>query len=134
MSRPFGPLIGPIILPVHLAIEQVLPAASGLAELLMAAPGVTLLATSREALRLRREQTFHVPPLALPDPQHLPRLEELSQIPSLALFLQRAQAIDPDFALTEDNAGRWPSSAYTSTACRWPLSWRRLGPPSCLRT
>jgi non-specific serine/threonine protein kinase len=85
-------------------VEQVLPAASGLAELLVAAPRVTLLATSREALHLRREQTFHVPPLALPDPEHLPLLEELSQIPSLALFLQRAQAIDPDFALTDDNA------------------------------
>ena len=80
------------------------PAASGLAELLAAAPRVTLLVTSREALHLRREQTFHVPPLPLPDPQHLPSLEQLSQIPSVALFVQRAQAIDPDFALTEDNA------------------------------
>jgi predicted ATPase len=85
-------------------VEQVLPAASHLAELLVAAPRVTLLVTSREALHLRFEQIFHVAPLALPDPQHLPPLEELSQIPSVALFLQRARAITPDFALTEDNA------------------------------
>ena len=85
-------------------VEQVLPAASGLAELLAAAPRVTPLATSREALHLRWEQIFHVPPLALPDPQHLPALEELSQIPSVALFLQRARAINPDFALSEDTA------------------------------
>jgi predicted ATPase/DNA-binding NarL/FixJ family response regulator len=85
-------------------VEQVLPAASGLAELLVAAPRVTLLATSREALHLRWEQIFHVHPLALPDPQHLSPLEELAQIPSVALFLQRARAINPGFALTDDNA------------------------------
>jgi predicted ATPase/DNA-binding CsgD family transcriptional regulator len=85
-------------------VEQVLPAAGALAELMAATPRVTLLVTSREALHLRWEQTFHVPPLPLPDPHHLPALEQLSQIPSVALFLQRAQAIGRNFALTEDNA------------------------------
>ena len=85
-------------------VEHVLPAVAELAEVLTAAPELTLLATSRESLHLRSEQIFHVPPLALPDLDTLLPLEELAQVPSVALFLRRAQAIDPDFALTQDNA------------------------------
>lgn len=85
-------------------VEQVLPVANALSELLAGAPRVKLLATGREALHLRSEQIFHVPPLTLPDPRHLPSLEELARIPSVALFLQRAGAIHPDFALSEENA------------------------------
>lgn len=84
--------------------EQVLSGALQLTELLATIPRVTLLVTSREALHLRWERIFHVPPLALPDPEHLPPLADLSQIPSVALFLQRARAIDPDFALNQCNA------------------------------
>jgi predicted ATPase/DNA-binding CsgD family transcriptional regulator len=84
--------------------EQVLPAVSDLVELLAAAPRVRLLVTSREPLHRRAEQIFRVGPLALPDPQHLPTLQDLSQVPSIALFTQRARTIDPAFALTEDNA------------------------------
>jgi predicted ATPase/DNA-binding CsgD family transcriptional regulator len=84
--------------------EQVLPGASYLAELLLAAPHLAVLVTSREALHLRWEQIFPVPPLALPDLQRLPSLEELAAIPAIALFLQRAQAIDPTFALRDDTA------------------------------
>jgi non-specific serine/threonine protein kinase len=85
-------------------VEQVLPAITQLAGLLVAGPRVKLLVTSREPLHLRFEQVFHVLPLALPDPRHLPPLEELAPIPSVALFLQRARAINPEYALTEDNA------------------------------
>jgi non-specific serine/threonine protein kinase len=85
-------------------LEHVLPAAPVLAELPVAAPRVTLLTTSREALHLRWEHVFHVLPLMLPDPRHSPPLKEFSQIPSVALFLQRARAINPAFALTEDTA------------------------------
>jgi predicted ATPase/transcriptional regulator with XRE-family HTH domain len=84
--------------------EQVLPAAPVLDTLLGMAPGLTLLVTSRELLHLRAEQTLPVSPFALPDPDHLPPLEELSQIPSVALFLQRAQMINPGFRLTDENA------------------------------
>jgi predicted ATPase/DNA-binding CsgD family transcriptional regulator len=85
-------------------VEQVLPAVAALAEQLVAAPQVTLLLTSREALHLRFEQIFHVLPLVLPDPRHLPALGKLSQVPSIALFLQRARAITSTFVFTEDNA------------------------------
>jgi predicted ATPase/DNA-binding CsgD family transcriptional regulator len=85
-------------------VEQVLLGVSGLAERLVVAPRVKLLVTSREALHLRWEQVFHVPPLALPDPRHIPPLKELVRVPSVALFLQRATAVDPEYALTEDNA------------------------------
>src|SRR3712207_5671006 len=83
--------------------EQVLPAAEWIADLLVACPATTLLVTSREPLRLRREQTYRVPPLPLPDPDHLPALRELEQLPAMALFLERARAIDPGFALDAEN-------------------------------
>jgi len=85
-------------------VEHTLPAVLALAALVAAAPRVTLLVTSREPLHLRWEQVFHVPPLELPDLQHLPPLEELAQVPSVGLFLQRAQAINPDYALRGENA------------------------------
>src|SRR6185503_21003409 len=60
-----------------------------------------LLVTSRESLRLRGEHEFPLSPLALPVQ---PSVERLSQSPSIALFVQRAQAIQPDFQLTSGNA------------------------------
>ena len=84
--------------------EQVLPAAGWLADLLADCPSVTLLVTSREALRLRWEQTYRVRPLDLPDPDHLPPADDLARVPAVALFLERARAIDPGFALGEENA------------------------------
>ena len=84
--------------------EQVLPAAAWLADLLAECPGLSLLVTSREALRLRWEQTYRVRPLDLPDPDHLPPVEELERVPAVALFVERARAIDRGFALGEENA------------------------------
>ena len=84
--------------------EQVLEAASPVGELLAAAPTLTLLVTSREALRLRWERTFPVQPLALPDTRHLPPPDELATVPAVALFLDRARVLDPEFRLTADTA------------------------------
>lgn len=84
--------------------EQVLAAAAAVGELLVAAPTVTLLVTSREALRLRWERTFPVQPLALPDTRHLPSPDELATVPAVALFLDRARASDPEFRLTGGTA------------------------------
>jgi predicted ATPase/DNA-binding CsgD family transcriptional regulator len=85
-------------------VEHVLAAVPELAELLTASPRLTVLATSREPLHLRSEQVFHVPPLALPDLDTLFPPEELAQVPSVALFVRRAQTINPDFVLDESNA------------------------------
>ena len=82
--------------------EQVLAAGPDLAALLAACSCLTILATSREALRLRGEQEMPVAPLALPDP-HVRSLAALSQVPAVALFVERARASDPAFTLTAEN-------------------------------
>jgi ATP/maltotriose-dependent transcriptional regulator MalT/predicted ATPase len=80
--------------------EQVLPAAPRLAELLSACPHVRLLVTSRAALRLLGEHELAVSPLALPSLAQLPAPDALSQYGACALFVERVQAIQQDFALT----------------------------------
>jgi predicted ATPase/transcriptional regulator with XRE-family HTH domain/Tfp pilus assembly protein PilF len=80
--------------------EQVLEAAPAVAELLAACPDVKLLVTSRAALRIRAEHQFPVSPLATPDPAHLPPLDDLARYAAVALFVQRARAVKPTFALT----------------------------------
>ena len=84
--------------------EQVVGAASQVADLLTSCPQLKLLVTSREVLHVRAEHEFAVPPLALPDLTHLPELAALTNVPSVALFLQRAQAARPEFQLTSTNA------------------------------
>jgi predicted ATPase/DNA-binding XRE family transcriptional regulator/Tfp pilus assembly protein PilF len=85
--------------------EHLLPAAPLLANLLQTCPYVTLLVTSRTILHLRGERTLPVPPLTLPDATTPPRLETLAESPAVALFVERARAIRPDFALTPEVAG-----------------------------
>jgi len=85
-------------------LEQVVTAAPRIARLLTACPLLKILATSRTALRVRAERQFPVSPLALPDLARLPHSQELLQYPALALFIERAQAVQPDFILTEANA------------------------------
>src|SRR5438270_4049363 len=84
--------------------EQIVEAAPQVADLLTSCPQLKLLVTSREVLHVRSEHEFAVPPLALPDPAHLPKLAALARAPSVALFLQRAQAVRPEFKLTSTNA------------------------------
>src|SRR5262249_5752771 len=84
--------------------EQVLAAALALLELLTACPTLKLLVTSREVLRLSGEYEFPVSPLPVPDPRHLPPAVTLSQYAAVALFLQRALAVKPDFTITPENA------------------------------
>jgi predicted ATPase/DNA-binding CsgD family transcriptional regulator len=83
--------------------EQVIGAAAGVAELLNACPRLKVMVTSREMLHLSAEHCYPVPPLSLPDLQHLPPLEFLAQVEALRLFVTRAQAVQPDFALTSAN-------------------------------
>jgi predicted ATPase len=85
-------------------LEQVVQVARDIDELLARCPGVTILATSRTVLGLRAEREYPVPPLTPPaDPATMP-LEELEASPTVALFMDRARAVRPDFALTADNA------------------------------
>jgi predicted ATPase/DNA-binding XRE family transcriptional regulator len=81
--------------------EQLLAAAPLLVDLLAACPQVKMLVTSRARLQVRGEYELVVPPLALPDPSHLPALADLGQYGAVALFVDRAGAVQPTFALTE---------------------------------
>ncbi len=84
--------------------EQVLAAADLVAALLQAAPGMKILVTSRVPLRLYGEKDYQVPPLTLPDLQHLPPLEHLTQYEAVRLFIERAQAAKSSFAVTNATA------------------------------
>ena len=83
--------------------EQVVAAAPLLSELLATCPYLKIVVTSRAVLHIQGEHEFPVPPLALPDMSHLPGSEALAQYPAIALFLQRAFAVKPDFAATSAN-------------------------------
>lgn len=93
--------------------EQVLPAAAQLVELLATCPGITFLVTSRSPLHLQWEQTMLVSPLPMPDLDRLPSPGELAEIPSVALFLQRA-----DLILVDPFGGGWDASLTTLWALR----------------
>jgi predicted ATPase len=84
--------------------EHLIQAAPTVAELLDIGPNLKVLVTSRAALHVYGEHEFPVPPLALPDSRSMPALEVLSQYPAVALFVQRAVAAKPDFALNRENA------------------------------
>lgn len=90
--------------------EQVRPAAREVSALLEACPGVSVLVTSRVRLHLSGEQRVPVTPLALPlahrpgngTQRHL--VEAANESPAVQLFVVRAQAVDPGFALGPENA------------------------------
>ena len=84
--------------------EQVVSAAIKVADLLTVCPRLKVLVTSREVLHVRAEHEFPVPALALPDSRRLPDLVELTQYEAVALFIERAQAVKPDFQVTNANA------------------------------
>ena len=84
--------------------EQVTAAASLVRELLDACPELTVLVTSRVVLRIYGEQEFPVPPLPLPAAGPIASPSVLIESPSIALFVQRAAAVRPDFALSAKNA------------------------------
>jgi predicted ATPase/DNA-binding CsgD family transcriptional regulator len=99
-----GHLRGRSLLLVLDNFEQVLAAAPLVAGLLAACPALKVLVTSRAALHLSAEHEFPVPSLELPDPKHLPDLEALSRYEAVALFIQRARAVRPDFEITNASA------------------------------
>jgi predicted ATPase len=85
-------------------VEHLLEAAPQVGEFLGTAPGLKVLATSRVPLRLRAEREYPVPPLSLPRRKPPPTADQLSQYEAVRLFIQRAQAVKPDFAVDNENA------------------------------
>jgi hypothetical protein len=80
--------------------EHVAAAAPHIGELLAACARVRVLATSRVPLHLHDEHEFALRALDLPDPAHLPPPERLSRYAAVALFIERAQAVQADFQMT----------------------------------
>lgn len=72
--------------------------------LLRSCPRVTILATSREGLNVPGESLMPVPPLRLPEGDHLPPIEELREFEAVRLFVDRCTAYQGTFALTTQNA------------------------------
>ena len=108
-QRPVVELLEAYLRDLHLLLvadnfEQVVDGAPLVGRLLGTAPHLTVLASSREVLHLRGEQEYPVPPLGVPDPNALPPLESLIRFDAVALFIQRARAVRPDFELDAQNA------------------------------
>jgi predicted ATPase/DNA-binding CsgD family transcriptional regulator len=84
--------------------EHLVDACASLAEYLLSAdPEVRILATSREPLAITGEMVWRVAPLMLPYPERLPPLNEAGRCESVQLFVDRARAVLPGFALSNQN-------------------------------
>ncbi len=95
--------------------EHLLEGCAKLADaLLRHCPGVQILATSREALGISGEQTYQVPSLSLPDPQHVHLPVSVSEFEAVRLFIDRASLARADFQVTTQNASALASCAATA--------------------
>jgi predicted ATPase/transcriptional regulator with XRE-family HTH domain len=95
--------------PKHLLLildncEAVVAAGPHLASLIERCPFLTVLATSREAMRIRCEQEYRVAPLELPSPEETADPLALELVPAVRLFCERTRMVVPDFTLTAANA------------------------------
>jgi predicted ATPase len=84
--------------------EQVIAAAPVAVQLLEVCPRLKILSTSRVALHVRGEQEVPLAPLSLPPDKAIHAAGQIRQAAAVQLFVQRAQAANPAFALTDDNA------------------------------
>ncbi len=82
--------------------EQVVDAAPVVSAILQAGRGVSVLATSRTALRIAGEQEYPVPPLAVAESDEAAGIEPLLESEAVRLFIDRAQAVRPDLALDDE--------------------------------
>jgi predicted ATPase/class 3 adenylate cyclase len=83
-------------------VDQVAPL---VAKILGVSPAIQFLVTSRETLRIHREHVYEVGPLELPAPQGTPySADAITETGSVALFVDRARAVAPDFGLDDANA------------------------------
>lgn len=93
--------------PVLLVIdnfEHVLDGAPDIGALLTDTPGLTLLVTSRERLRLSVEQVYQVRPMTLPVQTGDATMVSIRESEAVRLFVERARRVAQDFAITEQNA------------------------------
>jgi predicted ATPase/class 3 adenylate cyclase len=109
-ERPVADVVGAhlrarVLLLVMDNFEQVTAAATFLEAVLAAAPGLSVLVTSRVPLHLYGEQEFAVPPLTLPDPRQPLDPEVVGRSEAVDLFVRRASAAKAGFRLTPENAG-----------------------------
>jgi predicted ATPase len=85
--------------------EHLVQACAELAtKLLHAGPGLKILASSREHLRVPGEMTYQVPALAAPDPRRTIALADMTQYAAVRLFVERAGTAQPTFQLSSANA------------------------------
>ncbi len=98
-----GALSQPMLLVLD-NFEHLVSAAPIVAQMLTAGPKLKVVVTSQAPLHIYGEHEFPVPPLALPDPKSNPPLDVLSRLPAIELFVERAQAVKHQFALTKENA------------------------------
>src|SRR6266436_7167096 len=84
--------------------EQVVVTAPLLAEIVANCPRLKILVTSRTILHVHGEQEYWVVPLAIPNLGQLDLNEIPTQYASVGLFLERAQAVKPEFQMTPENA------------------------------
>ena len=84
--------------------EQVTEAAPLLTLLLRTSPQLKLLVTSRSLLDISGEHEYPVPPFPKPDAGQVLSPAELARNPAVALFVQRAQSLNPGFVLNDGNA------------------------------
>ena len=84
--------------------EHLVAGAPVIAQLLTTGAKLKIAVTSQAPLHVYGEHEFPVPPLALPDLKSIPQIEVLAGLPAVALFVERAQAVRREFALTKENA------------------------------
>src|SRR5262249_10216806 len=107
-SRPLVTTLMAVLRPKHVLLvldncEHLIEACAQLADaLLHGCPQLQILATSREALGIPGEPSWPVPSLELPQAQQ--SLAEIAHYAAVRLFAERAQAVQPQFAITEHNA------------------------------
>ncbi|HUF07528.1 MAG TPA: adenylate/guanylate cyclase domain-containing protein [Candidatus Binatia bacterium] len=85
-------------------LEQVVEVAPAIGALLQGAAGLSILATSRSALHVYGEQEYAVPPLPMPDPREVIADRSIVRYAAVALFVERARRVKPDFEVTDENA------------------------------
>jgi non-specific serine/threonine protein kinase len=116
--------------------ERLTAAGAEIGELLANCEHLSVLVTSRTPLQIRFERVYRVQSLPVPDPAHPPTVEALQRNPAVSLFVGRARAANPDFALGEGNVGAVAAICRRlegiPLAIELAAAWTKLLPPPAL--